>query len=492
MSKNHITVTSGLIFLLAIALSKWDILKYSVTIGGDEAYEVTKARLVSMGYHLYDPIWNNQPPLHTVLLAAMFKVFGVGIIQARIIAIVFGVLYCGSVVAIVNRFTRSAFSSYYTLVIIVLCPLVLRLAVSPMLEIPAFGVAGWSLWIIGKARPEDATRKAVGISGIIFGIAVLIKYTAVIMIPGIIATIFVYCSGKKGWIGFVQMSAIWMACAALVIIIGIIVFKISLEQTVFAMFRVLPEYSLMVNQLGFSILRFRDSWTLLVFGLGFMLLGCCYSRFDKKFLVPIILVLSVFSVHFVRKPFWEYYYIHFAFVLTISLGVGASCVLTFFLNKTSPGEKDFIMQITRLSKTATVMAIIFSAVIIIIPMQLGHALVDEWDIIGSSPRINDTDLVRQMMKYKSKTRFVYTRDPMCVFHAGLSLIPEIAVLPDNRAWSGEIEVDTIWDTIKNVKPEQLLIVEEIPARFVQYVNEKYEMVYHDLNHQLYIARWVLN
>src|SRR5579859_5817859 len=44
--------------------------------GPDEGYEFMKAFLVSVGHPLYSEIWNDQPPLHTEILALLFRLFG--------------------------------------------------------------------------------------------------------------------------------------------------------------------------------------------------------------------------------------------------------------------------------------------------------------------------------------------------------------------------------------------------------------------------------
>ena len=45
-------------------------------LGVDEGYELIKGWMVSEGFLLYEQVWNDQPPLHTLLLGALFKGFG--------------------------------------------------------------------------------------------------------------------------------------------------------------------------------------------------------------------------------------------------------------------------------------------------------------------------------------------------------------------------------------------------------------------------------
>src|ERR1044071_2269681 len=57
--------------------------------GGDEGYELYKGFLFEKGFALYSEIWNDQPPLHTWLLAALFHITGPSLLAARLAALGF-------------------------------------------------------------------------------------------------------------------------------------------------------------------------------------------------------------------------------------------------------------------------------------------------------------------------------------------------------------------------------------------------------------------
>src|SRR2546422_717432 len=65
------------------------------TFGEDEGFEVIKAFMCSKGYKLYTEIWNDQPPVSTVILTAAFKLWGPSILTARLVAAGFGLLLIG-------------------------------------------------------------------------------------------------------------------------------------------------------------------------------------------------------------------------------------------------------------------------------------------------------------------------------------------------------------------------------------------------------------
>src|SRR5205823_2481509 len=50
----------------------------AVQIGADEGFELAKATLCLKGHKLYGEVWNDQPPLHTTLVAEALKLAGEG------------------------------------------------------------------------------------------------------------------------------------------------------------------------------------------------------------------------------------------------------------------------------------------------------------------------------------------------------------------------------------------------------------------------------
>lgn len=77
---------------------------------------------------------------------------------------------------------------------------------------------------------------------------------------------------------------------------------------------------------------------------------------------------------------------------------------------------------------------------------------------------------------------------MCTFHGGLLLIPDLAVLPDNRFWSGRINHVQVWETVRRYRPEQILLIEEVDPDTQDFLNTNYVKIYEDTDHRLYVAR----
>src|SRR5437016_1003012 len=67
-------------------------LRTALEFGTDEGYELMKGFLLSRGFALYSEIWSDQPPLHTALLAFLFKLFGPSALAARLLSVAFAAL----------------------------------------------------------------------------------------------------------------------------------------------------------------------------------------------------------------------------------------------------------------------------------------------------------------------------------------------------------------------------------------------------------------
>ena len=85
-----VVATLVVLLLAALAAGTAEPVLTAVEIGMDEHYEVIKGLLWAKGFSLYHQVWNDQPPLYTVLLGLCFKSFGATIAVARLLAVAFG------------------------------------------------------------------------------------------------------------------------------------------------------------------------------------------------------------------------------------------------------------------------------------------------------------------------------------------------------------------------------------------------------------------
>ena len=119
----------------------------------------------------------------------------------------------------------------------------------------------------------------------------------------------------------------------------------------------------------------------------------------------------------------------------------------------------------------------------------GDRLVSEVKRIRDLPRVQESALVAKMRLYADRTRWVFTRETIYVFHAGLIVVPELGVLSRKRFWSGQITDEQIWAMVKRYRPEQLLLAgEPLEPGITDFVEAGYSLVYRGEGLALYVAK----
>ena len=78
-------------------------LSTAVKIGADEGFELAKTTLVLHGHRLYTEIWNDQPPLQTVLLVWVLRHVSPSVLGLRLVTVGFAALLLGAVFVLVRR-----------------------------------------------------------------------------------------------------------------------------------------------------------------------------------------------------------------------------------------------------------------------------------------------------------------------------------------------------------------------------------------------------
>src|ERR1035437_1426486 len=102
---SRLNYLAGLTAVLAMLVLFYALLPLgsALEFGGDEGIELIKGFMCSKGFALYKDIWNDQPPLFTVLLAAGFKAFGPSLLAALLIAAGLSLLLFGVVYSLVSQ-----------------------------------------------------------------------------------------------------------------------------------------------------------------------------------------------------------------------------------------------------------------------------------------------------------------------------------------------------------------------------------------------------
>ncbi len=468
--------------LICVVVSNSETLNSALAINGDEGFEVTKAALWMNGFQLYDQVWNNQPPLHTVLLGLCFRFFGCTIGVSRGLAMCFGLLLvAGCFVLIKQRFGMIA--AYATAASLLTAPEVLKLSLAAMLEAPALGVAVWSFWPVER-WDKGRHWTALFTSACSFALALQIKLTAAIVAPALILDLALHSRGPS-WSqsarNALTAGAIWAGSVIIVFFTLSLVLGGNYDQMWSSLFSSeTAAYLRTVRDFTFAprlLWEHTEGFWGAIVGLTVWTLKRDWR--GGAFLA--VFMASVTIIHLTHRPYWHYYYLHFAVPMALLTGYGFGELVRFARTRGLSGFQRFPFP-----GLASSMAAAF--ILWLLASEGFTRFASEIEQIASQPRVTNSLVVAKMRDYRSRTKWVYSRDYICTFHAKVLLIPELAVIPDNRLWSKRITQSEIWEIVKKYDPEQLLLKEELGPETQSFVDANYVLVFEDTEHKLYVAK----
>jgi hypothetical protein len=444
--------------------------------GGDEGYELMKAFLVSRGHPLYHEIWNDQPPLHTELVAFLFQVFGPSAYVARLLSVGFAMVLVGTI----NRLVRRQSGRVAGLVAVgslVSSSYFFQLSVSVMLELPAMALAmaavlGWTNYFAGKGRWW------LVISGVLFGCALQVKLTAVIFVPALAADYLVRRIGLGRQLKGPLADSFWKAsheamvwCATVLLTVGSIVlaFYGSTAFPVFVGSHFSEGTRTAVASDGYafrsdSVLNELALWVPAAVGIGWIGFK---RRWDR--LLPVVLLVTVLAIHVWHRPFWYYYGLHFAIPLAWQGAVG---IVESFraLWKMEVG----VSLITRFRFGMGLLgwSMLLALVLTLAPERAWHGL---RRLCAVAVALEDP-MVLVLRKDAGQTRWVFADRVIYAFWAGLPVPPELAVIPRKRIWSGQLTESELLEYLERYRPERMLLLSSLAdwPSLPDYVQAHYE------------------
>lgn len=439
--------------------------------GPDEHYELIKGFQVSLGQKLYSEIWNDQPPLHTGLLALAFNLFGPSILVARILAIGFTAILFFAFFDLI-RICSGKFAAWGAIALLLASPNVVFLGVSVMLEPAMLSVGLLSCWASFKSRKrgrvglgscptERRTRPWLFSSGLLMGLALQVKLTAVIFLPAILLE-FVK-PVVRGLILAPFASSSTLQVRFHVFIKELVTWGTGLiggALLVWLFFR-----SETLSQLLDSHLSKRTRATLSeghtfsalellgqseVVWVGLVGVAVVTIRRKWNYCFPVILLLTVLAVHSLNRPYWYYYYLHFWIPLAWLGGVGISELYGLIRNYRWEDVCGWPFKPIWLY-------LIWSVMCVLGLVTLPFTLDGEWRRIEGARRIGDDPVVEELCGLGEQVNWFYTDRPMYAFHAKLPKPPQLVVLARKRFASGAIADEDVLETVVRYGPEAIYL-----------------------------------
>jgi 4-amino-4-deoxy-L-arabinose transferase-like glycosyltransferase len=415
----------------------------------DEGLNLIKAVLVSRGYQLYNPIWSDQPPVYTLILAGVFKVFGISLTAARLTSAVFGAVLLGAVYSLLRRLvsTRAAILGA---LLMAASAWFGRLSYSAMIGLPALAMATASLALLGRWAVRPGWLMLVA-SALCMAAGIETKFFATVAIPA--AWVFIWLatrneSDARRAAHWLISLAVWTlvvaaACGALDAVFGAPVHQLIDTH------RAASAQRSWGSAPTFVTLMRRD-WDLMILAVACIGL-VAFHIFEKQkgrgdasdwpmwAIVPLVWLICGAIVMQFHRPAWY----HHSLLLTIP----AAWASAFLLEALFRARIDY-------PRAATLLTIFL---VVAIGWQ-GVKLVLAGKRFFIYPEQKEgAQLIAAMKAEAPHTKWVFTDLPIYPITVGLACPPEVAVVSTKRRNTGQLSDAQIVDALNKYQPEQVLL-----------------------------------
>jgi hypothetical protein len=440
-------------------------LQEAFEIGGDEGYELIKASLMLNGYKLYTEIWNDQPPFHSALLAAVLTTCGSKIGSARFLAVAFSALLILALVATV-QYRSGSLAGLAAGCVLFGWAEFLPLSVSTMIEIPAIALAIAS-YAMAQASIRSGSRSGLWLSGLLCALALQTKMTAMIILP---VSLLAWCWSirkaevSSGGLANVALRLELASAEAMLhrlrwwafgLAIGLSALLLLFPGQLVRAALWAPHLSAIMSYgpattMGLKLADLMPLRALLLAGalsaIWLLLRGDWASA-----VAPLVFVATVLGTHSVTRPFWPYYSLHFVIAAAWTIGAALGnltrlgCVLWTMRRRAPRMAAAACLSLAAAATTGL-------AFVAAEGFRAGAAMIQH------SRKLADAPAIEVLRRQAKGNRWLFTDAPIYAFHADLLIPPEVAVVPRKRLWSQGLSADQLTANLEEYKPHQILLV----------------------------------
>jgi len=444
----------------------------------DEGLYTMRAYLYTKGYALYKDIWMDQPPLLVLVLSGLFKIFGPSMYLARLLTVLFSTLLLWAVYQIISK-TQNTLSALWAVGAIILSSFYLQFSVAVVSTVPSIALAMLSIYGIVLYQ-ESYKKRYLIFSGGVFGLALMIKFFAVIFLPGIIAEVLMFerkkrASGENLFARSMSASMQWLVTFSVVVLyIAFVAAPISFYQIIQPYMLARKAYIMKGGNMAPWFIGAYDIVPLVLCGLFFV-------KRDQKgfFLIPLISFVFGVLILATHRPRWPNHqlYVMVPLCWLASFGVYALCrqVGEEWKNRNKPLRRRAAVVIFCLSSALALS-------LVAIPLKYNRLssqlLPPQWP--------DGWRIVTLMKQYSKQTHLVVTDSPIFAFYAQLPVPPFLASCSGKRVRTKLLTADDFIDIIQKEKPE-LILFARFPAirrRATPYIKNLYDEMYQSPDHRM--------
>jgi hypothetical protein len=420
----------------------------------DEGQELIKAVLYAQGYSLYEPIWSDQPPLLTIILAQWFALWGQSVVAARVLILGFATLLIWAFANII-RVSLGRVQAVLAVFMLAISCNFLRLSVSVMIGMPCLALAMISLYFLVLFQKSKRNYYLI-ISGIAFALSLQIKMFSIFLLPfwGLLILEANWRDRESVSIqGLLFKTGLWLGAIA-AIFLGFSLAFHSLQLNAFFQFHLtanLQDVFVRENSLIDVALMYLQEldYTLLAL-LGLVAVWQTPGWLAK---IPVLWLGSATAMLIRHKPVWYHHYLLLSIPLTWLAVYGISLAFPFFKSKAwyerihfKTGKSVILIKI---AAGLCVLAAIATPVKLAVLHWQNQTFIRDSQAKG--------EIIARIEQYQAATNWLFTDNPGYAFYTGLNVPPEIAVLSRKRVASGTMTPEYLQSLLDRYDPEQILL-----------------------------------
>jgi len=457
----------------------------------DEGIELIKATLRLDGFAMYTQMWNDQPPMSTVILSFWLGMFGKSILAARLLTLTFSTILIWSFCQIIRVYLGNVAAIIATLLLIISCNF-LRLSVSVMFGLPSLAIALLSFYtlIISKRiyLQQIFNYILIIISGSLLALSLQIKLFTAFLIPLIICELIKYHLIENRQKVFQKIFfqkifksnlfldiTLWITSLIITfIVIGIFCNSLTYQQ----LLKSHIDDSVRIAFNRNSSIKLALSFLLQDFDyllLAILSIIIIWRKKQWEHIFPITWLVTTYILLLNHRPVWYHHYLLISIPLVWLATYGIMLSFDYF----QQSHRNPILNIGKLKKISLsgVASILVIFSIIVIPIKLGITQWENHKFIAQSQERKE--LLKVVLVNKKSTRWFFTDCPIYAFYSGLLVPPEIAVLSQIRIDSKTITRAEFLRVLQTYQPEQVLLCKSPLIRdyLTDYLTKHYRRIY---------------
>ncbi len=459
-----------LLFIILVISIRFEPITQTFQFDYDEGFNLMKAFLYSKGFSLYSQIWNDQPPLFTVILSNWLKLFGDSIFTARLLTLLFSavLIWCFYQIIFLEL---GKFAALVGAILLFTSWLYIRLSISVMIGIPSLALAMLSIYLL-KIYKHKSNNLYLTLSAGCLALSLQTKLFTVFLIPLILFDLLASDNKLKGIqknriVSFKHIGLWLIVLGSVYSLFGVLYQQFDNQEQLILTHLKQPQNLEVENFHNLKYLGYMIHQDYDYIFLAFIGIWAIVSQKNKDGLLPFSWLVTSTLILLNHQPLWYHYYPLLAIPICWLAAYGVALLYNLFSRSL---HKD--LQTINIKK----ILIPFSLIVILISL----IIMTPPNPRGSVPK--NLELMKMVEKYKYFTNWVFTDNPMYAFYNDLIVPPEIAVMSYKRINSGDLTFAKMLAILKKYRPEQIILTRwttqiKKDKNIMDYINVNYFKTY---------------